>query len=108
MPSTEGFSDFFYASPDGLELHARVYGETNSGHWPVVCLPGLTRNARDFHELALYLSTRSENPRRIVAFDHRADVVENNGLQHRRPHCAEHMDDQPAARRADEGRSFDA
>ena len=71
MPSTEGFSDFFYASPDGLELHARVYGETNSGHWPVVCLPGLTRNARDFHELALYLSTRSENPRRIVAFDYR-------------------------------------
>lgn len=71
MSSTEGFSDFFYAAPDGLQLHARLYGEANSGHWPVVCLPGLTRNARDFHELALYLSMQSENPRKIVAFDYR-------------------------------------
>ncbi|MEP6566883.1 MAG: alpha/beta hydrolase [Mesorhizobium sp.] len=70
MSSTEGFSDFFYVSPDGLQLHARLYGEENS-HWPVVCLPGLTRNARDFHELALYLSTQSEKPRKIVAFDYR-------------------------------------
>lgn len=71
MAGDEGFSDFFYAAPDGLRLHARVYGEANSGHWPVVCLPGLTRNARDFHELALYLSTQSERPRKIVAFDYR-------------------------------------
>lgn len=71
MSSTEGFSDFFYAAPDGLRLHARVYGEANSGRWPVVCLPGLTRNARDFHELALYLSTRSPAARKVVAFDYR-------------------------------------
>ncbi|RWI12709.1 alpha/beta hydrolase [Mesorhizobium sp.] len=68
---SSGFSDFFYASPDGLELHARIYGEANSGHWPVVCLPGLTRNSRDFHELALHLSTRAETPRKIIAFDYR-------------------------------------
>jgi pimeloyl-ACP methyl ester carboxylesterase len=68
---SSGFSDFFYASPDGLQLHARIYGEANSGHWPVVCLPGLTRNCRDFHELALHLSTRAEAPRKIVAFDYR-------------------------------------
>ncbi|CAH2396273.1 alpha/beta fold hydrolase [Mesorhizobium ventifaucium] len=68
---SSGFSDFFYASPDGLQLHARIYGEANSGHWPVVCLPGLTRNSRDFHELALHLSRRPERPRKIVAFDYR-------------------------------------
>ncbi|WP_192356805.1 alpha/beta fold hydrolase [Mesorhizobium mediterraneum] len=68
---SSGFSDFFYASPDGLELHARIYGEANSGHWPVVCLPGLTRNSRDFHELALHLSRRAESPRKIIAFDYR-------------------------------------
>ncbi|MER8437601.1 alpha/beta hydrolase [Mesorhizobium sp. M1312] len=68
---SSGFSDFFYASPDGLELYARIYGEANSGHWPVVCLPGLTRNSRDFHELALHLSRRTESPRKIVAFDYR-------------------------------------
>lgn len=71
MPSDQGFSDFFYASPDGLQLHARVYGEANSEHWPVVCLPGLTRNCRDFHELALHLSRRAEDSRKIVAFDYR-------------------------------------
>ncbi|CCV05936.1 conserved hypothetical protein [Mesorhizobium metallidurans STM 2683] len=66
---TEGFSDFFYTAPDGLKLHARVYGETNSGHWPAVCLPGLTRNCRDFHELALHLSGRAA--RKVIAFDYR-------------------------------------
>lgn len=71
MSSSEGFSDFFYSAPDGLKLHARVYGEANSGHWPVVCLPGLTRNARDFHELALHLSARAQVPRKVVAFDYR-------------------------------------
>ena len=71
MPNHEGFSDFFYTSTDGLQLHARVYGETNSGPWPVVCLPGLTRNARDFHELAIYLSTHAASPRKVIAFDYR-------------------------------------
>ncbi|MGX8008752.1 alpha/beta fold hydrolase [Mesorhizobium sp. ORM8.1] len=65
------FSDFFYTAPDGLKLHARIYGEQNGSHWPVACLPGLTRNARDFHELALYLSTKAETPRKVVAFDYR-------------------------------------
>ncbi|MER8367212.1 alpha/beta hydrolase [Mesorhizobium sp. M1378] len=69
MPTEQGFSDFFYTAPDGLSLHARIYGEANSGHWPVVCLPGLTRNCRDFHELALYLSTQAK--RKVVAFDYR-------------------------------------
>ncbi|WP_192256679.1 alpha/beta fold hydrolase [Mesorhizobium caraganae] len=71
MSSSDGFSDFFYTAPDGLKLHARVYGETNSGTWPVVCLPGLTRNARDFHEIALYLSRRANHPRKVIAFDYR-------------------------------------
>ncbi|TIR14801.1 MAG: alpha/beta hydrolase [Mesorhizobium sp.] len=71
MASDEGFSDFFYAAPDGLKLHARIYGERNAGGWPVICLPGLTRNARDFHELALHLSSKVENPRKVIAFDYR-------------------------------------
>ncbi|MGX5842673.1 alpha/beta fold hydrolase [Mesorhizobium sp. ArgA1] len=71
MPNHDGFSDFFYTAPDGLRLHARVYGETNSTAWPAVCLPGLTRNARDFHELALYLSQGADNPRKVIAFDYR-------------------------------------
>lgn len=69
MPAPE-FEDFFYSAQDGLRLHARIYGDENRGKLPVVCLPGLTRNAADFHELALQL-TREAIPRRVIAFDYR-------------------------------------
>lgn len=70
MADGNEYSDFFYAAPDGLRLHARIYGDV-TGRLPVVCLPGLTRNVRDFHELALYLSREAPTPRKIVAFDYR-------------------------------------
>lgn len=66
------FSDFFYSAPHSLRLHARVYGaEHRRSALPVVCLPGLTRNVRDFHDLALYLSQHDERPRMVVSFDYR-------------------------------------
>ena len=71
MPGSGGFSDFFYTSSDGLKLHARVYGDAVADRWPVVCLPGLSRNARDFHLLALYLAYDAAIPRQVVAFDYR-------------------------------------
>jgi pimeloyl-ACP methyl ester carboxylesterase len=47
------FSDEFWQSPDGLKLHYRDYpAQEDEGLAPVVCLPGLTRNARDFATLA--------------------------------------------------------
>lgn len=64
-----GFEDFYYNSTDGLRLHARVYRQQNT-RLPVVCLPGLTRNVRDFHELALILAS-GDAPRRVVSFDYR-------------------------------------
>ncbi len=71
MAADNGFEDFFYQSADGLRLHAQIYGGDLSGHLPVVCLPGLTRNARDFHELALYLSGKAETRRKVIVFDYR-------------------------------------
>lgn len=71
MASTDDFSDLFYSAPDGLRLHARVYGDVPRNTMPVVCLPGLSRNARDFHELALSLSRRETSPRKVVVFDYR-------------------------------------
>jgi pimeloyl-ACP methyl ester carboxylesterase len=67
---SSGFGDFFYSAPDGLKLHARVYGRSG-GALPVICLPGLTRNARDFHELALFLSREAAPARQVIAFDYR-------------------------------------
>lgn len=70
MTTQAGFTDFYYDSPDGLKLHARIYGAAHGG-LPVVCLPGLTRNARDFHQLAVHLSHDSAVPRKVVCFDYR-------------------------------------
>lgn len=71
MVQPDGFADVFYDSADGLRLHARIYGNDDHGRLPVVCLAGLTRNSRDFHELALYLSAKAANPRQVIAFDYR-------------------------------------
>ncbi len=59
----------FYTSSDGLRLHVAEYGDTNSPWLPVVCIPGLSRSARDFHELGLHLSQHQHRPRRVLAFD---------------------------------------
>ncbi len=64
-----GFEEFRYSGPDGLQLHARIYGARHRlAGLPVICLPGLTRNARDFHALALELAERG---RMTIAFDYR-------------------------------------
>ncbi|TKT81291.1 alpha/beta hydrolase [Aquamicrobium sp. LC103] len=70
LGGTEG-EDFHYSAADGLRLHARIHGGGDRDALPVVCLPGLTRNARDFDALALHLSRNAARPRRIVCFDYR-------------------------------------
>jgi pimeloyl-ACP methyl ester carboxylesterase len=49
------FSDCTWQSRDGLKLHYRDY-PGNPARPPVLCLPGLTRNARDFEGLAADLA----------------------------------------------------
>lgn len=45
------YEDRFWTSPDGLKLHYRDYAGPD-GKPPLLCLPGLTRNARDFEPVA--------------------------------------------------------
>ncbi len=49
------WSDGFWWSKDALRLHYRDY-PGREDRPPIICLPGLTRNARDFAELAARLS----------------------------------------------------
>lgn len=49
------FSDQYWTSLDGLKLHYRDY-PGRADRPPVLCLPGLTRNARDFENLAGHLA----------------------------------------------------
>jgi pimeloyl-ACP methyl ester carboxylesterase len=65
------FDSVFVTAPDGLKLHVRCYGPRLAPSLPVVCLPGLTRTAADFHELAAALASDSGTPRRVVALDYR-------------------------------------
>jgi pimeloyl-ACP methyl ester carboxylesterase len=54
-----GFSDGFWWSKDGLRLHYRDYpaiGDEAAARPVLICLPGLTRNARDFEAVAARLA----------------------------------------------------
>jgi pimeloyl-ACP methyl ester carboxylesterase len=53
-------SDYFYPSTDGLKLYCRIYPAERPGAVPVLCLPGLTRNSRDFVALARHVRPQHE------------------------------------------------
>jgi pimeloyl-ACP methyl ester carboxylesterase len=61
----------FVSTPDGLNLHVRLYGPPTARSLPVVCLPGLARTSADFHHLALALSEQPLNRRQVIALDYR-------------------------------------
>lgn len=61
----EPVREIFYTSQDGLRLFARDYGDRLSRLTPVICLPGLTRNSKDFEQLAKHLSAK----RRVLCPD---------------------------------------
>jgi len=63
-----GFTPLHFTSDDGLSLYGRDYGAGHSERLPVVCLAGLSRNSRDFHQLAIWLVNRG---RRVVTLDYR-------------------------------------
>jgi pimeloyl-ACP methyl ester carboxylesterase len=62
-----GFADHIWTSSDGLNLYARDYaGPGSESRLPVLCLHGLTRNSKDFAEVA---SRISANGRRVIVPD---------------------------------------
>ena len=56
MPAT--YTESYWTSHDGLRLYSRVY-EGPAGAASVLCLHGLTRNSRDFEDLAPHLQRRA-------------------------------------------------
>jgi pimeloyl-ACP methyl ester carboxylesterase len=60
------YEEHFYHSDDGLRLYSRDYPGPEE-KTPVLCLPGLTRNCRDFEALA----TRLASERRVLCPDFR-------------------------------------
>lgn len=60
------YSEYRYRSGDGLTLFCRCYGY---GDDVAVCLPGLTRNSKDFADLAEHLAQRDRRPWRVLCPD---------------------------------------
>lgn len=59
------FRDHSWSSRDGLKLYARDFAGDDAKA-PVICIPGLTRNARDFEEVAPWIANLG---RRVLAVD---------------------------------------
>ena len=62
--SSAAFQEIYFRSADGLRLYFRDYG-SESSQTPVLCLPGLTRNSRDYEHIAARLS----ESRRVICPD---------------------------------------
>jgi pimeloyl-ACP methyl ester carboxylesterase len=60
-----------WTAADGTRLAATVRGPERAAGLPVVCLPGLTRNGRDFTVLADALAGDPARPRRVICMDFR-------------------------------------
>ena len=72
IPERQNWRDAHYTARDGLRLYARHYPAPGSRLRPVVCLAGLTRNSRDFHDVASAMSSSAQpNPRHVYALDYR-------------------------------------
>jgi pimeloyl-ACP methyl ester carboxylesterase len=72
VPDRQNWRDIHFTSRDGLRLYARHYPAPGSSLRPVLCLAGLTRNSRDFHQLASVLSSPEQSaPRHVYTVDYR-------------------------------------
>lgn len=68
---TQDWEDIRFTSNNGLTLYARHYGQPRANTRPVLCLPGLTRNSADFHDLASFLANHPSRPRDVYCPDYR-------------------------------------
>ena len=67
MSKHSGYKSVRYQSDDGLTLFARDYNESLTSKTTILCLPGLTRNSKDFETIA----SRLAEDRRVIAIDFR-------------------------------------
>lgn len=83
-----GYSEHRYQSSDGLTLFYREYGDDNTRP-PILCLPGITRNSRDFEDLAPVLAQRY----RVLAVDFRGRGFSDRDPDWRNYHPQTYADD---------------
>ncbi|WP_319485577.1 alpha/beta hydrolase [uncultured Cohaesibacter sp.] len=62
---------FEVTTSDGLTLRGEAFGDHTARGLPVVCLPGLARTSRDFHQLAERLTSDPDHPRLVLTLNSR-------------------------------------
>jgi pimeloyl-ACP methyl ester carboxylesterase len=67
VTDASGYKPVHFQTDDGLRLFARDYSPSLSSLTPLLCLPGLTRNSKDFETIAPWLA----QTRRVIAPDFR-------------------------------------
>lgn len=73
MIKASGYESVHFQTADSLRLVAREYSPSLSALTPLLCLPGLTRNSKDFETIVPWLAQK----RRVIAPDFRG-----RGLSH--------------------------
>lgn len=61
----EAYREVYFTAPDGRRLYYRDYGDPLARRAPILCLAGLTRNSKDFADLAQRLAPE----RRVICLD---------------------------------------
>jgi pimeloyl-ACP methyl ester carboxylesterase len=89
VTTTPPYRDRRFTSRDGLHLYYRDSGDPLSSRTPVLCLPGLTRNSRDFAALARRLSAT----RRVLCPDYRGRGQSDYDPDWRNYHPRTYLDD---------------
>lgn len=86
-----GFSDQIFETADGLKLHYRVYPATvDETGPPVLCLHGLTRNLKDFEDLAPKLGALG---RKVISATQRGRGGSDHDPEHARYNPAVYTQD---------------
>ena len=67
MTNASGYKPVHFQTDDGLRLFARDYSPLLSSRTPLLCLPGLTRNSKDFETISPWLA----QSRRVITPDFR-------------------------------------
>ncbi len=68
----------YFRSQDGLSLAVRFFDSADRSRLPLLCLPGLSRNSRDFVGLGRFFASHPTEPRRVIAVDYRGRGLSDN------------------------------
>jgi pimeloyl-ACP methyl ester carboxylesterase len=87
--SEASWVDRYFTSAEGLRLYYRDYAPAEPGRVPVLCLPGLTRNSRDFETIA----PRIRQTRRVLCADLRGRGLSQHDPEWRNYHPGTYVGD---------------